>query len=637
MKPRVLQHRSGYQLTHDLPHRIYDAHVYPRTSSNGSTVIVYSHDDGLRIVWYAGKRFKKPLPPSEKVNGHANQATDVIDLDSDDDEAAPKPAEFDDADEAVDPAAPYRAILRHIDVPLGSAALKVAVLRGSQELSEGAPALLKDNIILAAGCADCLVRVIAVPLQPPAPENNDISRLGVQVAKLSGHQDLVSAVSVTTTIGHDSDIEDEEDENAAKSWSLLVASTSCTGSGLLLVHQVQVQGNKLQSNAAANKLIRRVSMRSPLHAAKLSFNTASHEAERHSNLLVILPDAAVVKVYQVFTRAMSRRRGSAATLDSVSTPRSTTASGVSGRFLITLHPGYRSELNSIGSRIRPLDAAWICSGRAIIAFLENGQYGIWDFEAAGPPTDTVIKNQGNVVGISGGTVSKFAVSGTLERRRGYEGESSRFSTGSIAVGSSGVDGDDAVMFSAVAEKEDASTGLVFINRYLSSTATWWKSKSSGKGSLQPNDRPATLPELKSSVSEVKGVGLLPDFVDQKSRLDFDTAPNFMLATGAQLLLYVSPSIQTDDPAEQSRAVSVEQSLLERGDLDLDGVDRYLENMQQSRPHSRQISQSRSGAKPNFGSSMISEGGMDLDSPMPALRFAPAINTTSQNTKRRIFS
>lgn len=97
----------------------------------------------------------------------------IIDL-SDDDEQdqstdIPTP-EFEEEEEEIDPASPYRRILRQIDVPLGSPALRIAFPHIPKDIAQATPdswpPIYLDRIVVAVACADLSLRVITAPLLP---------------------------------------------------------------------------------------------------------------------------------------------------------------------------------------------------------------------------------------------------------------------------------------------------------------------------------------------------------------------------------------------------------------------------------------------------------------------------------------
>jgi hypothetical protein len=642
--------------SYDLPHTIYDTHVYPRKSSNGSTVIIYGHETGLRVVWYAGRKFSAESK-APKVNGHGTNEATVIDLDDDDDETeATKKADFEDELDEIDPSSAYYGVLRHLDIPLGSAALKLAVPHLPTDNTDETPAVLESSIVVAAACADYSTRVILISLDPPAPAITDASKAGLQICKLpvlSYHQSLISSLAIAHTgEGLDDDGEAQPEESSQhSSWSLLIASVSPTGSGLLLVHQIAGDGWKLGDAT----LLRRVALRSPVMAAKISFNTAAPPAERHSNLLITIPDAPCVKVYQVFPPRLRHRRGSNATNQSGSTSRTTTSSMSAGKFLVTLLPEFKPSRNGEAvRRKRVLDAKWISGGRAVIALLEDGEWGIWDLEAAGPTgSNNVIQGQSNVTGIVGGGITKFAVKGSgvskSKTTKDAPSETSKQHDHDSFHPSSGI-------ISVVQKRNDDSVILSYDGeaQLISSVTTHWKSRITGKGALQATDRATVLPSLRTGGDSIKGIAILPSYPNEarQGALEQQLVPNFLVCTSSRLILHVNPLAEPEDVGplndDALKSYSGSQSLLEQGGLDLDGVDRSLEDMFRSRPASRlqtqqQPSRGEIRARPNFGSSMMSHDGdidMGVDSPTPTKNtqtlFAPKFSST-KSTPRRLFS
>ena len=680
--------------SYQVPSTLYETHVYHRQSSNGSTVIVYGHDTGLRVVWYAGKKFKLPTDPPPKVNGSAKEDPMVIDL-SDDDEPTPSQpvfdnAEFEQEEDEVDPSHPYHDFLRTLDIPLGSASLRLAVPQLPQDLSDPSayPNLLRDHIIIAAACVDLGLRLVVCPILPPAPGVSDLSKAGVQIARLSpsSHQDLITSIALTYTAARDDATEDSEE---SPKWSFLVASTSCTGSGMLLIHQVPVKANGLSTESEHMIPIRRQHLRVPLISARLSFNRSMYPAERHSTLLITLPDASCVKVYQIFRQPTFNRsrRGSAGTTESASSTRSTPSlSANSGKWLITLLPEFSASvaIDPNQQRKSVLDAKWILGGRAVIALLVGGDWGVWDLEAAGPVSassgQNLIKGQGNVSGITGGSCTKFAVKGSMPS----SGDASK--SGKIApVSATGLvpatpytrkvqaqglfqgagestersNSSRCGSISTTPSKETRNDEAVIINHgahniYIPSILSYWKSEATRKGSFAASSSSLMiLPSLRTAGENIKNVSLLPQFPKQQSAMFGAIAqPNFLASTATRLLLFVSPLVDTPEDLDTSTELTrplplisegTDQSLLQQGVLDVDGMDRLLENMD-SPPQSRLLPASKtllkSGSKPNFGKSVGFAREVDMDD-TPDL---PSPKTTSKlqisknkPMERRLFS
>jgi hypothetical protein len=89
--------RSSYE----LPHRIHTAKAYPIKSSNGSSVIIYGHEQGVKIVWRGGRAFKLPADNTAAASKKSNGADNAIVLLDSDDES-PSAQAFQDAPEFED-------------------------------------------------------------------------------------------------------------------------------------------------------------------------------------------------------------------------------------------------------------------------------------------------------------------------------------------------------------------------------------------------------------------------------------------------------------------------------------------------------------------------------------------------------
>ena len=619
----------------------------------------------------------------------------VIDL-SDDEDEEPQPvsskAEFEKEEEEIDPSRPYHDVLRHLDVPLGSPSLRLATPHLPSVSTEPSsyPALLGSHIVIAVACADLSIRLVSLPLLPPAPGQSDLSILGVQVVKLIGsgsHQDLITSIALTHTSETDESTDETEDQ--AHKWSFLIASTSCTGSGLLLIHQLPVNGSRLSTENEHQIPIRRQHPRLPLVSAKLSFNTSKYPAERHSTLLVTLPDASCVKVYQVFRQQTSNRsrRGSVGTTDSASSTRSTPGLGPNnGRFLITLLPdfSFANGTDPNQRRRKVLDAKWILGGRAIIVLLQGGEWGVWDLEAAGPvssnSSQNLIKGQGNVSGITGGSCTKFAIKGTLpshtDASRAVKDVAASTSDlmpatphtrkaqsqGLFQGGSDGVKQSETPQsgsISITASKDTRNDESVIINCggqsiYIPSILSYWKSEASGKGSFAASgSNSSVLPSPRTGGERINNVSLLPEFPKQQSALfGARTSPNILTSTSTRLLLLVSPLIETPNESEPAEDITqplplaydnTDQSLLQQGVLDVDGMDRLLDGMGspiQSTQLPASKSASRSGTKPNFGRSIgfAQDVDMDMTPDLPSPRTTSRLQISSKKpTGRRLFS
>jgi hypothetical protein len=566
----------------------------------------------------------------------------VIDLDDDDDEpkvadtAAP-PAEFEQDDEEVDPYAPYLDVIRHIDVPFWTAATRIAIPHVAQAPPDARPGIYNNRIIVVAACSDLTLRVMSAPLDPPAQEVQDVAKMDIQVVRIEGtntHQQFVSDITITHT-GTPSDEQEKSDAQAQSrpqtrshsqqdqqntdadsvQWSLLVASISCTGAGLLLIHQIPIRNNQIFQSPEVSIPIRRAYLRTSSLSAKLTFNPFAYPAERHSSLLIPLPAESMVKVYQVFQPSHPReRRGSNATNDSVSTTRSAkVSSNDRGKFLITLLPPFVNEDGDEQRRKRVLDAKWVAGGRAVIALLEDGEWGIWDLEAVGPISSSgtnLIRGQGNISGIRGGSLTRFAIRAsilpTVEAKQKSSNSQWQPTSGALApmtpstrkVRSEGLFQGSKLSTDATRSNvqqygaiivADAAGGrstydesviisYAYENIYLPSVSSFWKNET----------KPIRLPAVRLGGQSLRSICLLstPGLSDNalSGTSIFDTAPSapdFLVQTSHRLILSVNPLSQrpySDDATDQTPPDPSDQTLLVSGDLDVDGMDRMLDDM-----------------------------------------------------------
>lgn len=637
----------------------------------------------------------------------------VIDLSSDDDEdrsTSMSPPEFEAEEEEIDPAKPYRGILRQIDIPLGTQAFRIAIPHIPKDVAQAPPdswpPIFLDHIVIAAACADSSLRVVIAPLLPPSPEVHDLAKLGIQSLKIVGpnsHQEFISDIAITHTITVEGEHPDAEtqarsrpqtrsqpnhaspDDDSQK-WSLLIASISSTGSGLLLIHQIPLIGQDSLSSKPEHLLpLRRQLLRSSALGATISFNPSSYPTDRHSTLLFTLPATSTVKLYQVLPTHSRERRGSTATSDSASTRASLRTSGTDkGRILATFLPPFVHDTSAIAPRRKKcLDAQWIAGGRAVIALLEDGEWGIWDVEAVGPNSlgtrSNLIQGQSNISGLQGGSITKFAIRSTIFPSEGKQALSSdrqaQPTSGSLALmtpstrkirseglfhGTSHQDMDQSTSQSlrggiCVDEHPpqngrpiDESIVISFAseNIYIPSIAAFWKS----------DIKPVRLPSVRLGGQQPRRVGLL-HAADDKAPAGgavFSSSslsvPDFLAQTSHRLVLSVHGLSDTTEqslmslnsaealPLSFANSTS-DQVLLNSGDLDVDGMNRILTNMGTAGPISKPLNLSANNMYLNRGDWTQEGADEDVDmmvtSPTPLGHPSHAFSAqTSRSSRER---
>lgn len=664
MDPNVLHRREGIQLrqastmsshhisnktfSYNLPHRINDACVYPRAPSNGLTVILYAHDKGVRAVWYGGRRFKENSTP--KVNG------DSIDLTDANDDGAP---EYEDEMDEIDPSSPYQSVLTYLDVVLGVSTTKIAVIPLPAELEDGLPQILSTHITVLVACADLSLRLIAIPLDPRRDFAGEIRQ--ITISGENAHQDLISAVALTVTAISSEQQDSQQDRAASRSrtrdaadaktvasgpqhWCLMLASTSATGTGILLIHQIPIDSSgRFSEDVEDRKPIQRRCLRIPLLTCRIAFNTSVYPSRRHLNLLVASADGSAVKVYQAAPQphANRKRRGSAATTDSaISTSHTSKRATSDNKVLINLMLPYHqpSSQELYPRRKRVLDAQWILHGRAIMTLLDDGEWGIWDLDAAGPTNPTsannLVKGQGNVSGIQGGSLTKFALRGSVVSGSATAKKSSTVGSSKLtanpslapmtphtrktrseglfqgqqahgsedirsvhfAYGSLAVSVQPGETISQKSYDESVLINFESVNVLIPSIQAYWRSGANNRGVFDGagTARPTILPQLQTAGEELRKVYLIPGDKAHASLGLFASTKlsrDFLAVTPSRLILFVAPLVEaathTLGSSIPMRLLSdssqgKDQMLLSSGELDVDGMDRILDSMANSR-------------------------------------------------------
>lgn len=447
---------ADFHLSYELPHRIHAAKVYPVPSPNGSTIIIYGHEHGLRILWRGGRPFRFENQESNKakekpkVNG-ADKNTIII-IDSDDEDPPPNDAvtshdkpTFEDEEEEYDASEPYLPILQHLDLPSGEEVLHIAIPQVPSEsaryMSASVPPILLQKIVVAATCSDNSVRLITLPLIPPSPASKLHTDLrsniafpgtgkgpyGAQVLTLSGnagHQAIPSGVSITYTSRNAGGLEDEDlqvgkddverpqsppktrrrspsknDSNAERSlggadWDFLLASHSPEISGKLLLYRIPTINSGSGSDSDYTLATDNLN---PFQIQYLSYP---------ANGITFSPSLYPSTRHSQLLLASAE--GTVKIYDCLS-PNSLRGNSP-GSWLISLRSPSDNSSSGEPSRKRIVDAAWVLGGKGIMVVLADGEWGIWDLEGTMAKATTGFKQRGN--GTSGG-LTNFTLSGWL--------------------------------------------------------------------------------------------------------------------------------------------------------------------------------------------------------------------------------
>ncbi|OLN96138.1 Nucleoporin NUP37 [Colletotrichum chlorophyti] len=413
--PRVRRTSQNTQYTYNLSRRIHDVKTYPVQSPQGATILLYGHDNGVTIVWKGGRRFKptkkQASPPTkEKANGASDDAVMIID--SDDDEPPAKAGktaaaftdkpEFEDAEEE----GPYPEIVQTLDLSLGTAALHLAVLPmtpcpAEDAVWEGAD-VLKEKMLFTVACATNEVYVVSLPLTPPSPESKARPELrssllagragsgqwGERVIFLGGQYKHSEGVAMSIIRPKASCGREQTGSSITQKPRIVVAAHTREACGTLRLWDVPLDVQPGEASGRINPFQTEY-LSSPL--SSISFNPT------HLTQLLTVASPHAVRIYDYALPSL---------------PPDDQATGPfpsQGSWLLSL---YHPFVRPTATRKPILDAAWIAHGRAVLALLADGTWGIWDVDGVSPLGASILGK--NSSGIKGAALTSFSATGHVE-------------------------------------------------------------------------------------------------------------------------------------------------------------------------------------------------------------------------------
>lgn len=597
-----------------------------------------------------------PVGKKPKSNGASEDAIMIVDSDEEPAESPDQDnSRFEEDNSELDVSEPYEPVVQTLDLPLGVEVLHLAFphLPADTQTSalESLPILFSQKIVLAVACSDFSVRVILIPLLPTSPRSknradlrNTASNLGAgksifgeQMIVLSSgttHRSIPKGVSVSMTSSPPEYLEDidmdepdaidkktdpqrNDSRSASRSrsrsrlrdhqWDLLIASHSADLSGLLLIHRIPILAGEAGLSPETHIPWRTQYLASP--TVSVYFNSALYPASRHSQLMIV------------------EAKGVVRILDCV--PQSKAAEG---SWRLSLYTDFETLQDTTSRRKRVLDAQWVLGGRAILALLADGKWGVWDLENAGPKaTDGANPSRSTSVD----SLTTFALEGwvgdSLKTRKLLKSSSNKtentrsklapmtpgarklrqqaFFTeptpqpdgpvrGGLSVSpvqdtSNSRADDDAVL--AWYENTIAIIPSLFIH---------WRNKARGSGNLfgsGAKGEPKLINNIQLGGESCKEASLMPSH-HRSGSAKVDATHSDMLVTGDHRLMFVTSPIA--EPQMSFSAPSpllpstTDRQLLTKGDLDVDGMDRILAGMSDSQTTPTRNSRSLSHTKGN---------------------------------------
>jgi hypothetical protein len=598
--------------------------------------VLYGHETGVGILWRGGRPLKKSAPAAKqpakpaKVNGTNNDAIMIID--SDDDEpakaAAPQPlpeAEFADEEEELDPDQPYPSIVRQLSLTLHTEVLHIAVPQiptaSALRPADTVPPLFSKKLVFTVACADSTIRVITLPLSPPphVAREKPLSakpQFGEEVVKVQGHQSIPRGISMTWTARGEPNTKDEPEDGmdlddegdttmtprrrrkqqsrsrsrprTGEGFDLIVASHSAEMGGLLKIFRFELSETALKV-AHPIAPYKTLTLRRP--ATQIAFNTAQYPKRRHSQLL-ITESTGTARIYDIFASSSSKRRISGGRNEPGAFV-GTFRSSFQGVKDVTLTPAV------LASRKAIVDAAWASDGNHIVALLADGEWGVWDVDRSGPspPADPSAFSLRGFVGTSDKEGSSGGASSpkrgsrnslapmTPNTRRRKQEDLFQGSPSSSAVATRGGVSVASSPSANGAASED--TVLIWYGPEVYKIADlakfWARTASASSGGSLPG------PGI-----QVQDVALYGEAITSVSQFDITAQASRMAVTRDTLIsaehrLIITASTSqplgrdlnnmfSREQVENDTATRTDKALLTRGELDLGGMERMLEDM-----------------------------------------------------------
>ena len=546
--------------SYDLPHRIHTARIYPLIALSGSTVIVYGHENGIRVVW-------------RDASQHQEKQDDT------------------------DPF--YTSLLHTYDIPLGGTeALQIAFPQISADVhhdTRSIPKLLTERLVIAVACSDCNIRVICLPLK--APESQDPAEQILTLCGNPGHQNLPipNSVSVTFTprpSTEDTDIEMGDGEDTMKqigsrsasstsrrssasadiNWDLLVASHSPDLSGRLIIHRIPCNKYRLDDSAEFSIPWSTHRLQSP--AVSIIFSSALYPSPHHSRLL-IAEAQGLVRIMECLPKATN------------------------GPWLASIYVDFENPTDSAMPKRKPiLDSSWLLGGRAIIVLLSDGEWGVWDIENAGPrPAEAASQ------ALKRTNMSQFAIDGWVHTNVAKSTttlKNPKVTTSKLApmTPSTRKSRQAALFVSELQQQQSPSRGGISVIPASSASSsradddtvlmwhgtniitipsffTHWQNKLRGSGNLFGAG-------AKGEIKTINNVQFNGEACNEVSLNPGSTQPEIVVAAEHRLIIIAPPHM----PKRQSSATYliepvsslIDKQLLAAGELDINGMDRLLDSM-----------------------------------------------------------
>ncbi|TKA78970.1 hypothetical protein B0A55_02550 [Friedmanniomyces simplex] len=621
MEPRVTKRERKLHLSYELPHRVHSAQLYPTQAPNGSTVIVYAHDRGLRILWRGGRRRRESPYTSSRVSGRAHDPDVIILDDGDEDMDGAEPGDqLEDEEDELDPDCPYPNIIQEVDIELDAEVLHLAV--PSLPTSFRKTHALSRHAAVAVSCSDYSLRVITFDLLSPTDIGRREYVAGVLARQIlfNNSSSYCSGLAAKIAVPDSS----QSDSQAGSTSFLLAAAVSDTLhfyrfaifddlTNTLLSRRLGYDLEDAHDNPRARIGLEKLEIvdlkaHLPYSATNLAFHPSA------SSTAILLSDkSGAVRIYDPFPPAADGETDTM--LD-----REEHSISSSGKWLFTFLTSYTSNGGAISRRKQVLDAAWILNGKAILTLLEDGEWSIHSLSPSATPTSTaanpcdpVLRGYLGAASTTTGdptrppkTSSRLAPMTPNTRKAKAETFFAADGPAAKAPGAAAQGGISVVTSSLRAAGQTDESVILWYNGEIysiPSLQTFWQRSTTGKngGGSGGGGMGSLYAPGPSHISDVnlvnEGVTSISQFAPSAASSgtgQMNTQRDLLVAGDHRLVVLqtLRPAVQaralfqqaaanattTGAGAERPAAADRDQRMLDAGHLDLGGMDRLLEGM-----------------------------------------------------------
>nr|POE96946.1 nucleoporin nup37 [Quercus suber] len=568
--------------SHELNHRVHCMQTCPTAAPNGSTLIIYGHERGLRLLWRGGRRPKQS--DKSQPNGTGQQHPVIMGVD----DGAVLPQEetvFEEEEDEVDPECPYPSIIQDIDVDLGAPVLELAV--PPLPPLPYTPRLLRQNALVLVTCADGSTSVAVISLSPP-PEDNK-ARFAPIIMPLESKTRPTRKHVAAKMFGIDIDVSAPvrtREDGEFVCGTLLVA----TATDHVRLTRLDILEERIAT--ARDSDVGRWCL--PSSATGIEF----HPSATSHNLL-ITDRSGTSRVFDPVGIPAGQR-------DYLSSAAASSGDSNSGRWVMSFCAPYLIDKAGLTRRKQMLAARWALGGRAILVLLEDGEWGMWDVSGSTQHG----KDFGQFVlrGFLGPTTSSESTSSqkksssklasmTPNTRKTkadnlFAGPPKRIGVaphGGISIAISGNRGsqlDESVLIWHNSEVYTIQSLLTFWQRSTSSDGAGFGSLHS-PGIVHMNDI-NLMSESITSLAQLAVKAGNASFGRMNSHRDFVLSTEHRIIISQNLVPSTNARTLFRQPDGKSMPRDNDLKMLEHGDLDIGGMDRLLDSMANAETRPRKV-------------------------------------------------